>query len=385
MREAADGRQFGADLPDPLLWSGTSHLLESDSHRRALSCLDEFLNSHAERAIADSTKRAIFQHDLWAVFDWAAEPNDYLPQRHELQIRLATAIRRLALTPDEARALPDNYAVAVASHRFARAYDQRNPQRPFLPPDLFLPDSSWICLSAYSGEPAGSLMHFTGRSRFLVFMRLPAGREATLSYIRRLRSSSQPPRIPNSRGAEVLNLAVPQFPAGTEVALIRQALLIDAQGTLVPASLTETIELRVYRTLTPGTPYENFLQDPASHDQDFFEFRMFRPELFAGQSGGLVAVHPDEAEYATFATHGDDPLESTESYARFLQPEPILERCRGCHTAEGIHSVQSRHQWMNPGPSAQTQGREENQSAIAAKLSRPDFKLLQQFWRPSPD
>ena len=69
VREGADGTDYGAVL-DPLLWSSTRYLLTGDSYRRALACLDEFVRSHAERIVQDPVKRAIFQHDLWAVFDW---------------------------------------------------------------------------------------------------------------------------------------------------------------------------------------------------------------------------------------------------------------------------------------------------------------------------
>jgi hypothetical protein len=76
VRQSTDGNEFGADTLDPLLWDNTQHLLTGDSHRRALACLDEFLRSHAERAVEDPLKRAILQRDLWAVFDWTARHDD---------------------------------------------------------------------------------------------------------------------------------------------------------------------------------------------------------------------------------------------------------------------------------------------------------------------
>ena len=41
----SDGTEYGADALDPLLWNGTKHLLNGDSHLRALACLDVFLRS----------------------------------------------------------------------------------------------------------------------------------------------------------------------------------------------------------------------------------------------------------------------------------------------------------------------------------------------------
>lgn len=384
VRQSTDGKEYGADVLDPLLWDNTHHLLTGDSHRRALACLDEFLRSHAERAVQDPLKRAILQRDLWAVFDWTARNDDLPEQRRELEGRLAVAIRRLALTPEQVRALPDTYDAAVATQRFASVYDPRNPQEPFLPPELFRPDGPWVCLSAHSEEPT-ALQHFyfSGRSRFLVFMKLPGGRDATLAYIERLRTSSQPPLL-----GDFLNLALPQFPVGTHVALVRQLIVVDSAGKLVPTMLTESVQLRVYHAVTPGTRYMNYINGPSSRDQDFFEFRMSRPELFAGRIGGLVAIGPSETEFATFNTHGMDAFDPA---SPLEGQNVVLKRCGGCHSDSGIHSVQSRTRWMRQ--PAVTGGHANDSGAIAwetdvtiaRKAQEPEFKLLQRLWHDMHD
>jgi hypothetical protein len=379
VRQSTDGKEYGADALDPLLWDNTQYLLTGDSHRRALACLDEFLRSHGERAVEDPLERAILQRDLWAVFDWTARNDDLPEQRRELESRLAVAIHRLALTPEQIRTLPDTYDAAVATQRFASAYDPRNPGEPFLPPDLFRPDGPWVCLSAHSGEPT-ALQHFyfSGRSRFLVFIRLPGGRDATLAYIERLRSSAQPLLL-----GGLLNLALPQFPVGTHVALVRQLIVVDSTGKLVPTKLTESVQLRVYHAITPGTRYMNYINGPSSHDQDFFEFRMSRPELFARRNGGLVGVGPTETDFATFNAHGMDAFDP----ASPLEGQNIiLKRCAGCHSDAGIHSVQSRTRWMKQPPRAGGQSEPfawETAVTIARKAQQPEFKLLQRLWQSS--
>lgn len=125
IRQTAEGRQYGADTVDPLLWWQTHDLLSGESHRRALQCLDEFLRTHAERLVAAPLKHAILQHDLWAVFDWAAG-EDFPQQRRDLEVRLAAAIYRLAISLQQADGLPDTYAAAIASRQFANAYDTRD-------------------------------------------------------------------------------------------------------------------------------------------------------------------------------------------------------------------------------------------------------------------
>lgn len=369
MRKGADGTEYGADTPDPLLWDHTRYLMSGESHRRAIACLDDFLNSHAERVVKP-IKRAVLQHDLWAVFDWVNRSWDWTSGREwpkqdkeELEKRLVEVIRRLSLTPEQIRGLPDTYATAVAAKSFATDYDSHSPHQPFLPPDLFRAGGPWVCLSAYYEQPTVAA-HFTGRSRFLVLLHLPGGRDATLEYLSKLRSLHQAPLLPVPGGSlSMLNLALPQFPVGTEVVLVRQAILIDSEGRLVTTALTEDVQLRVYHAITPGGRYQNDHNGPSSHDQDFFEFRMSRPNLFTRQgAGGLVAVMPGETEYATFSTQGMDPFE----FQAEGRTGAVLGRCLGCHSDTGIHSVQSRVQWLG-----HWQATDESRDPIAWKPTRP--------------
>jgi putative NIF3 family GTP cyclohydrolase 1 type 2 len=139
-----------------------------------------------------------------------------------------------------------------------------------------------------------------------------------------------------------LNLALPQFPIGTQVALARQMIAINSEGRLMPTRITESLQLRVYHSIHP-TPYMNYENAPSSHDQDFFEFRMSRQDLFSGGNVGLIAVTPSQTEFATFSTQGVDPFEL---HGPAERPMSILERCAPCHVNPGIHSVESRLPWM---------------------------------------
>lgn len=388
-RQSATGLAYGLDLLDPPLWAETRYLLTGASYRRALACLDEFLRTHAERQMQDPIKRAVLQRDLWAIFDWAAERDDLPHQRRDLEVRLTKVIRLLALKQDQIDRLPKTYEEAVATQQFPRAYDPRHPQKPFLPPDLFRLDGPWVCISAYGDEPT-AITHFSGRSRFLIFMQLPGGRDITLAYIRRLRSWSAPLFINDSEGRpDRLNLSLPQFPQGTQVGLVRQAFVINTEGKLVPTTLTESVQLRVYHTVTTGSPYLHYINGPSSNDQDFFELRMQRAKLFANHDGGLAGVRPGEEDYPTFSTYGDDPLEDTHSLD---EKSVVLDRCLSCHSDSGIHSVQSRTQWVQ---SSQRTGEQrsdniqkdpivwETNVTIARKERQPEFKLLQKLWHIS--
>lgn len=106
----------------------------------------------------------------------------YNKERQELQTRLAEVMRRLALTPEEIHSLPNNYERAVASGQFAKEYDPRHPDLPFLPPDLFdLLGGPWVALYAQgpSSEPVAARHVSTfSRSSFVIFVRLPGGRKS---------------------------------------------------------------------------------------------------------------------------------------------------------------------------------------------------------------
>jgi hypothetical protein len=391
IRRGPDGAEYGADIPDPLLWQQTKHLLTGESHHQAIQCLDEFLKTHGEDQVQDPIKRAAFQHELWAVFDWAEfRPKPYSRHPQALRSRLGQIMRRVALTPEQVRKLPDTYEEAVASRQFPAEYDPAQPTRAFLPPDLFRPDGPWICLTGYSAGPT-ALMHFTGRSRFLVFMRLPGGRGRTLEYVRSLRASGEPPRVKgdgaSGNAPAYLNLKLPQFPVGTEVALVRQMLVMDAEGNLAATPITESVQLRVYHAVTPGTRYMNDINGPSSHDQDPFEFRFSRATLFARHSGGLTAVRPEDTEYRVVFTQGIDPFESPDSF--FGRPSVILDNCRHCHGDSGIHSVQSRLRWMNRNEQTADPAWEaslahaiewETSRTIERKQQQFEFRLLQQYW-----
>jgi hypothetical protein len=405
VREDSRGNVYGEDSLDPMLWLQSQHLLSQPSYGIALRVLDEFLRTHAEDLTKDPLKRAMLQRDLWAVFDWSVEQvqwtgtPEYSDEKRELQSRLAELLRRLALTPEQIKALPDNYAQAVASGVFFPQYDKTHPQQPFLPPDLFDPRGPWVCITVspefmeYGGVARAHVVHVSGRSVFLVFVQLPEGRSATLNYFRTLWDFPQPwiqatPRIADDQS--VTNPDLPSFPAGTKMALVRQMILFDSQGKLVVSPITESVQIRVYREITHARARDftgGFARMALNSGQDFFEIRISRPLLFSGKQGGLRATARDEREPTTFQTQGFDEMDGPpgQKSPSFIA---VMQRCLSCHSGGGISSFNSLDSLLKPArrqsdPQDITYGpRYWNEStALWWKGNRYDWGLLNGYWK----
>ena len=349
LRAARDGREHGRDELDPLLWPTTRHLLAGPSNLQATETLDEFLEARAERLFEDPLKRAMLQRDLWAVFDWTVRGTvRSTPELRGLQSRLAAAIRLLALTEEQAGALPQTYDAAVASGEFAAGYDPARPEAPFLPPDLLKPGGPWVEVGVGGGAPAadGHVAGTGGRSVFRVFVRLPQGRGAALVYLRRVAEFPKP-WVRDRRGASdpQPNPRLPQFPKGTQLALVRQMLIISERGEPVPTAVTESVQIRVHREIPTAIPEAFGLErDAARGALAVHEYRLSRARLFAGEAGGLRAVARDEKALPVFMAHGFDPFEAEAAGRGTLESNfrPVLGSCTQCHFRPGIHSVLSR-------------------------------------------
>lgn len=405
VRQDRHGQLYGEDSLDPPLWDETEHLLETTSHQRAIQELDEFLGTHAETLVHDPLKRVLLQRHLWTIFDWTVRQSSaykhprYDKQKQDLQVRLAEVLRRLALSPDDINSLPDNYAQAVASGAFDKEYDPAHRERVFLPPDLFDPHGPWVCINPSPESDTGvtpmHLVNFSGRSGFLVFVRLPEGRKATYEYFQKLWNFPQPyvPGTVMATDQALVNPDLPSFPAGTEVVLVRRMTLFDKLGNLAASPITESVQIRVYDTITT-TQERNFgngdIADILKNTgQVFYEIKLSRPLLFSGKNGGLRAVGRDEKELATFQTKGGDEIEELEKDPRFASNSiPKLQTCVWCHNGGGVRSLNSRASLLKPNR-LQQEPRDPNYgpiywgdgTTIAWKQNHYDWGLLTGYWK----
>jgi hypothetical protein len=369
VRYSADGQVFGGDILDPLLWYETESFFRNPLYQQSLALLDEFLATDAERLITDPLKRALFQHDLWQVFDWLTlRAASYPAEREALQERIARIMRRVALSESQVAALPNNYELAVAAHTYATQFTPNQRFAPFfLPPELGQAGSAWINVGVENSIAAYThVVSFQGHSAFYVYYHVPAGREATLDFITALRESNLLAR--SHRGSVP---PPPTLPEGTQVALVRQMLAIDMTGRIVAAPITESVQIRVL---------------PPSQPMAVSQFNLSRQRLFSGQSGGLYGAAPDDQEFPTFfMSHGIDPFDS-----ELIAPEQAkavtLQQCQHCHFGNEADNIISARRFAFPLPSSTlplltpTDVQAEAARIIAWKQSQDNWKMLHQFW-----
>ena len=396
-RGAPEGTVYGLDELDILYWQITKHLLTEPSHSAAVQVLDRFIKLHGERLIRDPLKRALLQRDLWELFDWAAAPGEteYPVQRAELEERLAIVIRRLALSDVEIAALPDNYATAAAN--------------PALPQGLFAADGDWITArsrdSVYARPLASAHTEaFNGHSVFLVMVRLPQGRQKTVEYLNSLRDFEGPLVYARRQTSDtprlVINPDVPQFPVGTEWALVRRMCVIDSQGRIRPTSLIESIQLRRYDAIDQikGPARSSVASSRAA--QQFLEFDMDRRHEDA-----LKAITREQVDFqfVHFMSMGIDPFEIPSGNSkRTPNPssarDPALAFCFQCHASPGILSVASFNRELFSSPTVQrlqaneadlpgqthtppSNAEQEIEATVLWKYRQFDWGLLQGLWR----
>lgn len=346
-RETRDGREYGYDELDPLLWVTTKYLLNDPANHQALTVLDEFLSTHGEKAINDPLKRALLQRDLWAVFDWTTDCVDCQQTsagKSNLQTRLVQVIKRLALSPEQIASLPNTYKQAIDARAFAKAYDSDKREQSFLPPDLFDPKGAWVALSIRGGDlvAPGHAGFFSGRSVFLIFMRLPEGRAATLDYLKTLAAFRNPWLLDPETQRPIPNPDLPEFPTGTQLALVRRMVLIDANGEFRPTNIIEDMQIRVHRTIPSFNPKHLDLdRNDARTALDVYEFKLTRRKLFAGEAGGLHSLTKTDTEFPLFRSHDIDLFEKNlVPFDRLLRVS--LAACASCHFAPGVYSILSR-------------------------------------------
>jgi hypothetical protein len=390
-----DGKRYDQEELEAPLGPHSKFLTDGESHKQALAVLDDFLNGETEKKMT-RLQRAVLQRDLWAVlaatagatreriresangridrtgyFEDESDAELERPrQRRQLQKQLVAAMRRIALSPRDIAALPDNLTDAVKSGASPKEFDSKHPERPFLPADLVDANGAWLGFANWlPPEGLATPQHTAfvkGRSVFTVHLRLPGGRKATQAYL-----------VDAAKGD------VAQFPVGTQIALVRRMLLIDDAGTPRPTRLTESVELRYYQKPERGKePID--VGTPAM-------FVLSRKDLLAGRKGGLRPMGRDEtAPYSFQARAGRIDTDPLELPRHFAKAGPLLQNCAGCHERTdgrgGVHTVNTLFAGERGEPQGLRPTTDDEQQQATLRWLRKTYTwgLVQGLWEARP-
>jgi hypothetical protein len=412
-----DGKSLPADILDAPN-AAVEQLKSEPGHSAVVTMLREFVKSGPPPNTMSPLQRAVMQRDLLGMFHIQAfrmpPGTPWTASQKELLSALARGIRHVALTEEEIKKLPDNYAAAVGAPGAVTVYDSAKPG-PFLPPDLLNDDGPWIGLGTNRETTAtnGSVAHahfaaFYGRTSFEVRMRHPEGRAAGVAYLKSLEEMKEPfvrtapksgelisegVRPADERGPRWFNADTPQFPVGTMWALVRRSLLADTTGKIVATPLVESVQMRVYRALHNRAILESaaykseiamlqasgkdfdYTEVLGRHYQTVFEWEMRRGRLLEGK-GGFHLTTPEDLRFAHFF-----PMDGSLTINRF---------CTMCHMGPNILSVNSRSGQfrqlpMNRPPDLVPFSRAYIDSTTVSFASKlPAWVLLEWLWADQP-
>jgi hypothetical protein len=339
----------GGDMIDFLAWPGSDYWSTPETCERLSSLLDECLAKPGQVRPADPVRRAMLQRDLWAPFDFLVSRNiarvgdkETRQRRDNVCRKLAAVIRTLTLTPAEIQALPDTYALAVKSERFA-ADHQFDPTVDYLPPGLLTNSDEWQEIDFFQPNDIHEdiqerfitlhTRNYKGRSFFRVFYRFPEGRPQLEEYLKYVDANGIDWRRSAQRGFIQLLDGGRQIPVGTEVALVQSLITLDDQLRPTPTPIVESVRLRVFRNVDGGAE----LPTNTGVGMNVSEFTLKRRLLFDGLKQGGLEREPDDQPLYRVIFMGD----AAPDWGDVGRTLTLAQDCRRCHTGAGQIGVQT--------------------------------------------
>jgi hypothetical protein len=300
----------------------------------------------ADTSAHEPVARAVMQNDLWSAYDiifrcqtCERRRETKLPQRRlEALDLLGRLIRKMALTPEEIRALPDNYAITRA----------KNPL-----PDLFA-NSGWVEVRWFPNRLQDEAVDYRRVTRvFLKPARQPRNMQKFLDDLRP-EGQDQSARLDG-------------------VALLIQPLVIDTLGEVKPTTIASDMQIRMFEKNSQS----------AVDKTAFGIYEINRKLLRDARSGFLAGVSGDAPAY--LPSGGNDyTFVSTIGLTR---PEPLAvkqrTRCSFCH-GEDLRVLLSFAMKMpteeRPGPPVRQLNPASHEAAdfvISQKTRSAGWKALQ--------
>ena len=275
---------YRVDPRPPSPYHSAQPLLDEPLYTRFKDALRDAQNDRTGRS---PLARALMQSDLWSAFDILdAYPADRFSEQPDVPLgMLAQLIKKVALTPSEVDALPDNFSLSVRKYGL---------------PDIFRPSSGWLEVQWFTHRDHDEAASFRRVSRVFVKPAPPTGGD-TQEFLDSLRGYGNNP-----------------VPVLDGVAIVNQLLLIDNRGNLRPSAITTDAEFRFFPKASDGTP------NPTEIQQYELSRRLI---LKNGAAAGFVVEGNDAPAYLPGA--GND--------LRFASTPMLVKlrtRCAACHGSD---------------------------------------------------
>ena len=311
------------------------------------------LKKSLEDALDEKTNRsplarALMQSDLWAAHDIFARNYNYKGDEGELRRERreqllglhVQLIKKLALTSDEIKALPDNYAAAVEKGQL---------------PNVFDTNGEWLEVRIKKDRFHDFHMDYRRVAR--VFVKPANSPQDKVSFLNSL--------IGDKNAREKLDAAV----------LMIQDLLIDSNGELVASPLTFKVQIR---TFVKGEGEKAVKSEAKQYERS-------RQRLLNAPHGSGFDVFDEQSPAYRQGAGNNLSLAPTNSRS----PNPILIRlgnhCVYCHRRHEV-VITFDTNWIRtkPTPTLAILKASDNEHAryvIEQKSERKDFKALVERWK----
>ncbi len=347
----------GGDVIDFLAWPGSAYWSDPETCRRLSSVLDECIANIPRVRPADPLRRAMLQRDLWAAFDFYVGRNiarqgekATRDRREEICRKLARVIRGLTLSPVEIESLPDTYAAAVKSGKFASEH-RFEPSLAYLPHRLLTDADEWQEIDFFqphenptdfqSRNTTAHTRNYMGRSYFRIFYHFPGGRAALENYLKVIDKEGLDWKSSAQSSSAIYMTTAPQIPVGTEVVLLQLLITLDDELRPVPTRIVESVQLRVFRNVD-GKP------EPPTNTgvgMNVSEYVLKRRLLFDGlKQGGLERTPDDKPIYRVIFQVPNAP-----DWGGGGRSLSLAQDCRRCHTGAGQVGVQTIFSLLHDG------------------------------------
>jgi hypothetical protein len=325
--------------------TGARRVLNQPTYSAFVKALQEAVSESGARS---PVARALMQSDLWSAYDQLhgeyTQPDQTELEQHRRIIAdlLGHLIKKIALTPEEIRSLPDNYSAASGRQSL---------------PDLFAKDSGWIEILWFPHRLHEEAANDRRVAR--VFLKPTHPPLDLQKFVNEQREENGDP-------ARDLD----------GVALIMQLLLIDTQGKLTPTTLTTDVQVRLFGKSTAGS-FKAAKVQMAEISRCLF--------ISDPASGGLAPEPEDSPAYMPVA--GND-------YS-FASPQVTVEgppiqvhlrtRCAFCHgddlTQVMTFSIALPPRFLGP-PLRQLDpaANREADDVVSRKTKRREFKTLHAYF-----